>query len=113
MTAGRADLRADGAAAIARRIRSHDVSVISVVEDHLERIASAKDAVGGVAWTDDGAVLDAARAADRALTDGTAPIGPLHGRTPDTSHRSERCTTAARRSARSLISSTTSSWPSP
>ena len=71
--------RSEGATAIARRIRSREMSVISVVEDHLDRIATTNDAIGGVAWSDDDSVLDAARAADRALDDGSAPIGPLHG----------------------------------
>src|SRR5689334_6601029 len=78
MTAPSARPRTEGATAIARRIRSREVSVINVVEDYLDRIATANEAIGGIAWSDDRAVLDAARAADRALADDAA-IGPLHG----------------------------------
>ena len=79
MTAPLALPRAAGAAAIARRIRTRDVTAVSVVEEHLERLSTARAAIGGVAWTDDDAVLDAARAADRMLADNAAAIGPLHG----------------------------------
>lgn len=79
MTARLDPPRADGAGAIARRIRSRETTVTEVIEDHLVRLASARDAIGGVAWSDDAAVLEAARAADRALADSAAALGPLHG----------------------------------
>jgi Asp-tRNA(Asn)/Glu-tRNA(Gln) amidotransferase A subunit family amidase len=68
-----------GAGEIARRIRWRETSVVAVVEDHLARLASARDAIGGVAWSDDGAVLAAARVSDRVLADNGTAIGPLHG----------------------------------
>jgi amidase len=68
----------DGAGAIARRIRSRETTVIDVIEDHLARLASARDSIGGVAWEDESAVLDAAHAADRTLAEHSA-MGPLHG----------------------------------
>jgi amidase len=71
--------RDPGAGEIARRIRRRETTVLAVVEDHLARLASARDAIGGVAWTDDDAVLAAARASDRALADNGTAIGPLHG----------------------------------
>ncbi len=71
--------RADSAGAIARRIRARETTVTEVIEDHLARLASARAAIGGIAWSDDTAVLDAARTADLALADRSAAIGPLHG----------------------------------
>jgi len=68
-----------GAGAIARRIRARETTVIEVIEDHLARLASARESIGGVAWTDDDAVLEAAHAADRALAERSSTIGPLHG----------------------------------
>jgi len=70
---------AEGAGAIARRIRAREIAVIDVVEEHLARLASARESIGGVAWTDDAAVLEAARAADLALSERSSTIGPLHG----------------------------------
>jgi len=71
--------RADGAGAIGRRIRAREVTVTAVIEDHLACLESARETIGGVAWSDDDAVLEAAHAADRALTDEPSTIGPLHG----------------------------------
>src|SRR5258705_6771563 len=79
MTASLTFPAAEGAGAIARRIRSREMTVVSVVEEHLERVASARVAIGGVAWSDDAAVLEAAHAADRALTDGSVVPGQLYG----------------------------------
>jgi amidase len=70
---------AGGAGAIARRIRARETTVSEVIEDHLARLALARESIGGVAWTDDDAVLEAAHAADRALAEGSSAIGPLHG----------------------------------
>src|SRR6187200_2724115 len=70
---------ADSATAIARRIRTRATTAAEVVEEHLVRIASARGSIGGVAWSDDDAVLEAARAADRALPENASLIGPLHG----------------------------------
>jgi amidase len=70
---------ADGAAAIAHRIRTRATTASAVVEDHLARLASARESVGGVAWSDEDAVIEAAHAADRALSEDPSSIGPLHG----------------------------------
>jgi amidase len=70
---------ADGAGTIARRIRAREVTATAVIEDHLARLESVRETIGGVAWSDAGAVLEAAHAADRALTNEPSTIGPLHG----------------------------------
>ena len=70
---------ADGPTAIAHRIRTRATTATEVVEDHLARLASARESIGGVAWSDDDAVLEAAHAADRALAEDPSAIGPLHG----------------------------------
>lgn len=71
--------QADGAGAIARRIRAREVTATAVVEDHLARLESCRKTIGGVAWSDSDAVLAAAHAADRALADESSTIQPLHG----------------------------------
>jgi amidase len=69
----------DGAGEIARRIRARDTTARAVMEDHLARLEAAQASVGGVAWPDPDAALDAARAADTTLAAGSSAIGPLHG----------------------------------
>ena len=70
---------ADGARAIAERIRRRDVTATEVVTDHLDRLDEARRTIGGVAWSDDERVLVEAGAADALVARGDVVLGPLHG----------------------------------
>ena len=70
---------ADGARAIAARIRRRDVTATEVVSDHLGRLDEARRTIGGVAWSDDERVLVEAGAADDVVARGDVVLGPLHG----------------------------------
>ena len=64
---------ADGARAIAERIRRRDVTATEVVTDHLGRLDEARRTIGGVAWSDDERVLVEAGAADAVVAAGRRP----------------------------------------
>ena len=70
---------ADGARAIAGRIRRRDVTATEVVTDHLGWLDEARRTIGGVAWSDDERVLVEAGAADGVVARGDVVLGPLHG----------------------------------
>src|SRR4051794_2138268 len=66
------------ASALARAIRTRDVSSVEVVEAHLRRIEAVNPALNAVVHLDRDGALAAARTADAELTRG-GTIGPLHG----------------------------------
>ncbi len=63
---------------MAEAIRSRHVSSQEVIEAHLQRIASVNGSINAVVIVLDEQALEAARAADRAVTGG-ADLGPFHG----------------------------------
>ena len=71
-------LLAAAAVDLAARIRSREVTSEALVSAHLERIALVNPRINAVVQLRAEAALDDARAADRAVADGTA-AGPLHG----------------------------------
>ncbi len=66
------------AAAMARLVRSGQLSAVELVEWHLARIDRLNPALNAFVAVDDAGARRAARAADAALAAGT-PAGPLHG----------------------------------
>ena len=62
---------------IAERIRSKDVSPVEIVQAHLDRIDSVNPIINAIVVPNK-AVLDQARAAERAVMSGES-LGPLHG----------------------------------
>jgi amidase len=68
---------------LARAIRNGRLSSVEATRSHLERIARENPALNALVVVDRDGALKAARAADRALatrkSDGTKPLGPLHG----------------------------------
>lgn len=71
-------LTARSAPALARGIRSGDLSAVDVVDAHLDRIAAVDDAVNAFVDVYPDAAREAAREADRAVARGEE-LGPLHG----------------------------------
>ncbi|MDF5755122.1 amidase [Spongiactinospora sp. TRM90649] len=63
---------------LARAIRARDLGPAELAAAYLERIDRFDPEINAIVWRDDEQILDAARAAERALTSG-APIGPFHG----------------------------------
>lgn len=66
------------AAELAARIRRRDLSPVEVVSAYLDRIAERDPVVNAYTTVLADRALDAARAAERDVTDGR-PLGPLHG----------------------------------
>ena len=63
---------------MAEAIRSRQVSSQEVIEAHLQRIEAVNGSINAVVIVLDEQALEAARAADRAVTGG-ADLGPFHG----------------------------------
>jgi amidase len=72
------ELTALSATALARKIRSGEVTAEVVMEAHLERIAAVNPLLNALVAPTGEQALAEARAADVALEHG-APVGPLHG----------------------------------
>ncbi len=68
----------ESATALAKAIRTKQVSSLEVVEAHLDRIEATNGAVNALTFVLAEEALDAAKAADRAIAAGET-IGPLHG----------------------------------
>lgn len=64
---------------LAALIRSRDVSCTEVVTSVVERVRAVNPALNAIVYDHGDAAVEAARAADRALADGTATPGPLYG----------------------------------
>jgi aspartyl-tRNA(Asn)/glutamyl-tRNA(Gln) amidotransferase subunit A len=71
------DLIYSDATKLAELIRTREVSSVEVVRAHLDRIEAANPTINAVVTLAEGA-LDAAKAADQALSAGVE-VGPLHG----------------------------------
>jgi aspartyl-tRNA(Asn)/glutamyl-tRNA(Gln) amidotransferase subunit A len=86
---------------LAELIRTREVSSVEVVQAHLDRIEATNPKINAVVTLAD-AALDAAKAADEALSAGVE-VGPLHGVPFTVRTRSTppgRSRSAARRSSR-------------
>ncbi|WP_276248930.1 MULTISPECIES: amidase [unclassified Haladaptatus] len=68
----------ESATRLAERIRTGDLSPVTVVEAHLNRIADRDDAVNAFVTVTESRALEAAREAERAVEAGES-LGPLHG----------------------------------
>jgi aspartyl-tRNA(Asn)/glutamyl-tRNA(Gln) amidotransferase subunit A len=66
------------ASAMARAIRDREVSPVELVRDHIERAETVNPALNAIVLPRFEEALDEARAAERALMNGSA-LGPLHG----------------------------------
>lgn len=67
------------ASRLARAIRNGRLSSVEATSAHLERIARLNGPINALVVVDRDAALKAARAADRARSKASAPLGPLHG----------------------------------